>query len=85
MARQISTIATLFAPLIVGAGLIGSAHAQDCPRGDLDKAYCDRNGDLVADAPTDPKQLVNPSTLIFAYTPAPRLRRSPGPKCRSFC
>ena len=45
------------------------AHAQDCPRGDLDKAYCDRNGDLVADAPTDPKQFVNPSTLIFAYTP----------------
>src|SRR5256712_10568399 len=69
MARQISTIARLFAPLIVGVGLIGSAHAQDCPRGDLDKAYCDRDGDLVADAPTDPKQLVNPSTLIFAYTP----------------
>ncbi len=45
------------------------AFAQDCPRGDLDRAYCDRNGDLVADAPTDPKQLVNPSTLIFAYTP----------------
>ena len=36
--------------------LAGSARAQDCPRGDLDKAYCDRNGDLVADAPTDPKQ-----------------------------
>jgi hypothetical protein len=49
MAGQISTIARLFAPLIVGAGLIGSAHAQDCPRGDLDKAYCDRDGDLVAD------------------------------------
>ena len=47
----------------------GAAVAQDCPRGDLDKAYCDRNGDLVADAPTDPKQFVNPSTLIFAYTP----------------
>ena len=48
----------------------GVAFAQeDCPRGDLDKAYCDRNGDLVADAPTDPKKLVNPSTLIFAYTP----------------
>jgi phosphonate transport system substrate-binding protein len=45
------------------------AVAQDCPRGELDKAYCDRNGDLVADAPADPKQLVNPSTLIFAYTP----------------
>ena len=48
---------------------MGSAAAQDCPRGELDKAYCDRNSDLVADAPTDPKQLVNPSTLIFAYTP----------------
>ena len=51
---------------VIGTGL---AAAQDCPRGDLDKAYCDRNGDLVADAPTDPKQLINPSTLIFAYTP----------------
>ena len=48
---------------------VASTYAQECPRGDLDKAYCDRNGDLVADAPTDPKQLVNPSTLIFAYTP----------------
>jgi phosphonate transport system substrate-binding protein len=48
---------------------IASAAAQDCPRGDLDKAYCDRNGDMVADAPADSKQLINPSTLIFAYTP----------------
>jgi phosphonate transport system substrate-binding protein len=54
------------------AGIIawtGAAGAQDCPRGDLDKAYCDRNGDLTADLPADPKQIVNPSTLIFAYTP----------------
>jgi phosphonate transport system substrate-binding protein len=69
MARQITTIMGLFAALIVSAGLTGPTRAQDCPRGDLDKAYCDRDGDLVADAPTDPKQLVNPSTLIFAYTP----------------
>jgi phosphonate transport system substrate-binding protein len=54
------------ATIVIGTGF---AAAQDCPRGDLDKAYCDRNGDLVADAPTDPKQLINPSTLIFAYTP----------------
>jgi phosphonate transport system substrate-binding protein len=46
------------------------ALAQDCPqRGDLDSRYCDRNGDLVADTPTDPKQQQNPSTLIFSYTP----------------
>jgi len=48
----------------------GAAVAQeDCPRGTLDKAYCDRNGDLVADLPTDTKKIVNPSTLIFSYTP----------------
>jgi phosphonate transport system substrate-binding protein len=46
-----------------------AAMAQDCPRGDLDKAYCDRNGDLVADTPTDASQHVNPSTIIFSYTP----------------
>src|SRR6476659_7037290 len=66
---QINIIATFVAALIFGAGLIGRAYPQECSRGDLDKAYCDRDGDLVADAPTDPKQLVNPSTLIFAYTP----------------
>src|SRR5580704_11245722 len=59
MAQQIKTIATFFVALIFfGAGLIGFTHAQECPR-----------GDLVADAPTDPKLWVNPSTLIFAYTP----------------
>ena len=66
MARHNIFIASVFASLILSAGL---ASAQDCPRGDLDKAYCDRDGDMVADTPTDPKQLVNPSTLIFAYTP----------------
>jgi phosphonate transport system substrate-binding protein len=54
---------------VLGIAIAGTARAQDCPRGDLDKAYCDRDGDLVADAPTDPKQLVDPPTLIFAYTP----------------
>ena len=28
------------------------AFAQECSRGDLDKTYCDRNGDLVAECPT---------------------------------
>lgn len=43
--------------------------AEDCPRGTLDKRFCDRDGDLVADAPTDPKKWIDPDTLIFAYTP----------------
>lgn len=46
-----------------------SAQGGTCPRGQLDVAYCDRNNDLVADAPTDPKKFANPSTLYFAYTP----------------
>ncbi|MEM7170838.1 MAG: phosphate/phosphite/phosphonate ABC transporter substrate-binding protein [Pseudomonadota bacterium] len=45
------------------------AAAQDCERGDLDSRYCDTNGDLVADAPTDPADWVDPDTLVFAYTP----------------
>ena len=46
-----------------------TAAQADCPRGDLDKRYCDANGDLTADLPTDKSKWVNPSTLIFAYTP----------------
>jgi phosphonate transport system substrate-binding protein len=38
-------------------------------RGDLDTQYCDLNGDLVADTPTDPKLLKTPSTIVFTYTP----------------
>ncbi|MFE3837396.1 phosphate/phosphite/phosphonate ABC transporter substrate-binding protein [Pseudogemmobacter sonorensis] len=35
----------------------------------LDARYTDADGDFVADIPTDPAQLVDPATLIFAYTP----------------
>ena len=55
--------------LTAGLALAGSAAAQDCPRGDLDVRYCDVDGDLIADIPTDPAQLVDPDELIFAYTP----------------
>jgi phosphonate transport system substrate-binding protein len=60
---------TVIAALAGSIAWTGAAGAQDCPRGDLEKTYCDRNGDLVADLPADPKQIVNPSALIFAYTP----------------
>ena len=70
MTQGIKDAASRLAALVViGVTFVSAANAQDCPRGDLDKAYCDRNGDLVADTPTDPKQLVNPSTIIFSYTP----------------
>ncbi|WP_163559250.1 phosphate/phosphite/phosphonate ABC transporter substrate-binding protein [Halomonas sp. NO4] len=50
--------------------LASTALAQEeCPRGQLDDLYCDRDGDLVADRPEDEAQWANPDTLIFAYTP----------------
>ncbi len=50
--------------------LVGlSPAAAECERGDLNVRYCDENGDLVADAPTDPSQWLDPSTLVFSYTP----------------
>ncbi|RMX04863.1 phosphate/phosphite/phosphonate ABC transporter substrate-binding protein [Corticibacter populi] len=35
----------------------------------LDPRYTDANGDLVADAPTDAAQWIDPATIVFAYTP----------------
>jgi phosphonate transport system substrate-binding protein len=35
----------------------------------LDPRYSDNDGDLIADIPTDASKLLDPSTLIFAYTP----------------
>ena len=69
MSKIIKTLFGFIAAITIMFGIAGAAAAEDCPRGHLDKAYCDRNGDLVADTPTDAKQLVNPSTLIFSYTP----------------
>lgn len=46
-----------------------AASAADCPRGTLDERYCDADGDLIADIPTDPADQIDPDTLIFAYTP----------------
>lgn len=59
-------------PLIALAAMSFPASAQDSPgceqRGALDTMYCDADGDLVADAPAK-DELVNPDTLVFAYTP----------------
>jgi phosphonate transport system substrate-binding protein len=47
---------------------VASAQA-DCPRGELDIRYCDRDNDMLADVPTDQEQWLNPRTLIFTYAP----------------
>ena len=51
---------------VVGAA---GAAAECKSRGDLDVRYCDEDGDLVADTPTDPGKWLDPDTLIFSYTP----------------
>jgi len=66
------TIVTAFAALLVSTllfGVPGTALAADCPRGFLDKQYCDWDSDLVADLPLDEKQWNDPDTIIFSYTP----------------
>lgn len=54
--------------LVLGMGQWAAAQ-EDCPRGQLDVRYCDWDGDLVADAPTDPSQWLDPNPIVFAYTP----------------
>ncbi len=56
---------------VVGAVIVAptAQAAESCPRGTLDEQYCDRDGDLVADLPSDPGKWVDPDTIIFSYTP----------------
>jgi len=60
-----------FSSLLLSLGLSGAAQAQDAclNHGQLDTMYCDANKDLVADVPTDPSRLKDPSALVWAYTP----------------
>ncbi len=69
------TLKAIFQKTLLAASLLGllalpsATFAGECPRGTLDKAYCDRDIDLVADLPLDPGDWVDPSTIIFSYTP----------------
>lgn len=63
-------IRTGAATALLMASILPVLAAEECTeRGALDVLYCDDNGDLVADTPSDPEQLNNPDTLVFAYTP----------------
>lgn len=62
----------LFTAMITGMLLCISvaAGAAECTsRADLDLRYCDENGDLVADTPTESGDLLDPDVLVFSYTP----------------
>ncbi|MCS4243395.1 phosphonate transport system substrate-binding protein [Rhizobium sp. BIGb0125] len=58
--------------MLIAFMLTDSAVASAAPcdqRAALDQAYCDADGDLVADLPTDPSKLRNPDTLVWAFAP----------------
>ena len=57
---------TFLATIAVAASLAAFAAS---PAQALDKRFTDADGDLVADAPKDPKQFVDPPVLVFSYTP----------------
>lgn len=55
---------------LLALGLLTTAAAQaDCPRGELDARYCDHDGDMLADPPTDSAAWLRPNVLVFTYAP----------------
>ena len=69
MQKHFSFFTKLIGLLLVIGFSTNAMAMEDCYRGTLDKQYCDRNRDLVADLPLDPADWVNPDTIIFSYTP----------------
>src|SRR5690348_6326295 len=68
--RGATATLVLAAAMLAAASDAALAQADQCrQRGQLDTLYCDEDGDLVADAPKDPKKWRDPATLVFAYTP----------------
>jgi phosphonate transport system substrate-binding protein len=70
--RRMLTALLLFVTLgsLVFAGGANQARpTEQVKYGDLKLGFVDLNGDLVADTPTNPRDLIDPPTLVFAYTP----------------
>ena len=47
--------------------LVASHHLRQPTENRLAPEYTDKNGDLVADPPSDPKQFLDPDTLVLAH------------------
>jgi phosphonate transport system substrate-binding protein len=67
MTRSVLGLAVMLVSM--AAAPMALAAAKACPHGSLDVRYCDRDGDLVADLPTDATEWVDPETILFTYTP----------------
>ncbi len=51
------------------SGILSGLALNNLQASDLDPRFTDADGDLVADAPSDPSDWIDPNPLIFAYTP----------------
>jgi phosphonate transport system substrate-binding protein len=56
-------------PLFLFSSLL-IAGTSDCPHGALSKQFCDTNNDMMADTSTDPKEWIDPYTLVFGNVPS---------------
>ncbi|SDK78202.1 phosphonate transport system substrate-binding protein [Franzmannia pantelleriensis] len=54
---------------LLGTGAAGLVLCSSLASADLAPRFSDADGDMVADAPSDESQWVDPDTLVFAYTP----------------
>jgi phosphonate transport system substrate-binding protein len=61
--------ASLASIVLLLSSLTAAAIEQCAQRGALDARYCDADGDLVADLPSDKASWRDPKTLIWAYAP----------------
>lgn len=63
--KLVSQLKIASLPMLLGLAVTSTALQAS----DLASRFTDTNGDMTADAPTDPKKLIDPGVLVFAYTP----------------
>ncbi len=56
-------------PLFLCSSLL-IAGTSNCPHGALSKQFCDTDNDMMADTSTDPKDWIDPYTLVFGNVPS---------------
>jgi phosphate/phosphite/phosphonate ABC transporters, periplasmic binding protein len=69
MRRYHALAASIVLAATVSVGAFPATEPPCHQRADLNEAYCDANGDLVADLPADPSRWRNPDTLVWAFAP----------------
>jgi len=67
--KKLGAISIFLITTFITISMVKAEEIKNCPRGSLDKYYCDYDGDMLADTPTDPSEWVDPYPLVFSYAP----------------